>query len=413
MTKFKFEPNNYDFQKGKVMLEEENALYDFDNYIDEDSAVENNTVKTITDNFRHELAFKLGIVGVGQCGVHLARTMHDIGYRRVLFVDSALADLSDVEDQIAILPIDKNGAGKDPKVGRDRVVARATAIRNAMFREFGEDFNKIIVCAGLGGGTGSGGGPAIVKIATEIIKSRGGDPKKDVIAFVTLPDPAIDGPRQCYNALEAYGKIITQNVPCVTVDNSSLSSIVKTTLGNHWGPINLWIMRTFHMFNVYSNRTSALGTFDGSDLNDIIARGRLMFSAFRIQKVQDRYSLSDVMSKNLERSLFARCDLSTATAAGCVMLINPRVQDKLKMADIAPVFQELNTLMRPNSTLHRGVYFPDWTVQEQEKYPDLFCYVILGGLDHPKQTLESLFEKARNYNQAYGSLSAFLSPDPE
>jgi cell division GTPase FtsZ len=411
---FNFNPANYNFnRKGKTMSEEDNVFDDFDGYIEDDSTVENNTVKTITDNFRRDLAFKLGVIGVGQCGTHLAKTAWDIGYRRVVLVDSAQADLEGIGECIARLPIDRQGAGKDPRIGRERVAAKTTQIRNTMLREFGEDFEKILVCAGLGGGTGSGGGPAVVKLAADIIKSRGGDPKKDVIALVTLPDPAIDGPRQCYNALEAYGKILNAGVACITVDNSTVSAVIKTNLGDHWGPINKWIMKTFHMFNVYANRTSSLGTFDGNDLNDIIVRGRLIFSAFRVQKLKDRYEIADIMSRNLERSLFARCELATATAAGCIMLINPRVRGSLEMSDIAPAFQELNNIMRPNSTLHRGIYFPEWTEQEQEKYPDLFCYVMLGGLDHPKKTLEALFEKARNYNQEYGSVSAFLAPVPE
>jgi hypothetical protein len=36
-------------------------------------------------------------------------------------------------------------------------------------------------------------------------------------------------------------------------------------------------------------------------------------------------------------------------------------------------------------------------------------YVMLSGMDHPNATLAGLFEKARNYNQSFGSLGAFLA----
>ena len=81
------------------------------------------------------------------------------------------------------------------------------------------------------------------------------------------------------------------------------------------------------------------------------------------------------------------------------------------MDDLAPALKELNNIMRPNSTLHRGIYIPGWSTQDQAKYPDLFCYVMLGGLEHPKVTLQSIFEKARNYDQSYGSVSAFLETE--
>ena len=104
------------------------------------------TVKTITDNFNDEPAFKMGIIGVGQCGNNLAQAFHRIGYRRVLLVNTAQTDLNSIEDQIAKLPIDKQGAGKDPAVGKARVEAKSTQIRSGMLREFGDDFEKIIVC---------------------------------------------------------------------------------------------------------------------------------------------------------------------------------------------------------------------------------------------------------------------------
>ena len=81
--------------------------------------------------------------------------------------------------------------------------------------------------------------------------------------------------------------------------------------------------------------------------------------------------------------------------------------DTLSMEDIAPALQELNNIMRPNSTLHRGIYIPnEWSEQDRAKRPDLFCYVILSGMEHPEVTLKWLFEKARNYNQSYGSVGA-------
>jgi len=364
----------------------------------------------VTDIFNYEPAFKMGIVGVGQCGNNLAVAFHRIGYRRVFQINTAQTDLDSLEDQIAKLPIGKQGAGKDPAVGKACVEAKATQIRNGILREFGEDFDKIIVSLGLGGGTGSGGGPDVVNIAKEIIKDRGGVPSNDVIVIVTLPDPNIDGPRQCFNALLAYGEITRLGVPMIIIDNAQVGSIIRAKLADGWAPINMWIARTFHMFNMYANKPSDHGAFDGNDLNDIISRGRLLFSAFRVTQLKDKYAVGDVMAGNLARSLFAKCDTKTATAAGCLMVINPKVGGDLSMEDIAPAFQELNTIMRPNSTLHRGIYIPnEWSAQERAKHPDLFCYVILGGMEHPTATLNRLFEKARNYDQSYGSVGAFLA----
>jgi cell division GTPase FtsZ len=386
---------------------------DFDGFVEADETRSALSPKAITDNFENTNApaFKMGIVGVGQCGNNIAQIFHRIGYRRVLLVNTAQTDLDSIEDPIPKLLIGSQGAGKDPAVGRARVEERATEIRNSILREFGEDFEKIIVCIGLGGGTGSGGGPAIVKIAKDIVRDRGGDPAKDVIVIVTLPAPSMDGPRQCFNALAAYGKIANLGVPMIIIDNAQIGSIIRSKLTEGWTPINMWIVRTFHTFNMYATMPSDHGAFDGNDFNDVISRGRLLFSAFRVTSLKDRYSIGETMAANLGRSLFAKCDKATATAAGCLMVINPRIGKDLSMEDIAPALQELNHIMRPNSTLHRGIYIPDWSQEDQAKRPDLFCYVMLGGLDHPRVTLTALFEKAKDFDKRYESVEAFLTAE--
>ena len=386
--------------------------FDFDDgFIEADNTRSRVVTKTVSDDFKTPPAFKIGVVGVGQCGNNIAQAFYRIGYRRVLLVNTAQTDLDSIEDQIPKLAIDKQGAGKDPAVGKTRVEAKATEIRNGMLREFGEDFDKIIVCLGLGGGTGSGGGPAVIKLASDIIKDRGGNPAKDVIVVATLPDANVDGPRQCFNALVAYGQITNLGLPMIIIDNAQVGSIIRAKLADGWTPINMWIARTFHMFNAYANMPSDHGAFDGNDLNDVFSRGRLLFSAFRVSQRKDRYAIGDTMAANLERSLFAKCDRATATAAGCLMIINPRIGSDLSMEDIAPALKELNNIMRPNSTLHRGIYIPDWSALDRERHPDMFCYVILGGMEHPRVTLAGLFEKVKGYDQRYDSVEAFLAAE--
>src|SRR5919198_6157469 len=66
------------------------------------------------------------------------------------------------------------GAGGDPEVGYQAAMESADEIREAL-----ADSRVIFVCAGLGGGTGSGGGPYVAQAAREAGAL--------VIAFVTLP----------------------------------------------------------------------------------------------------------------------------------------------------------------------------------------------------------------------------------
>ena len=80
------------------------------------------------------------------------------------------------------------GAGGDPELGYEAAVESAEEIRQAL-----ADARAIFVCAGLGGGTGSGATPYVAQLAREAGAL--------VIAFVTLPF-AFEGRRR--NAQARY-----------------------------------------------------------------------------------------------------------------------------------------------------------------------------------------------------------------
>jgi cell division GTPase FtsZ len=263
---------------------------------------------------------------------------------------------------------------------------------------------------GLGGGTGSGGGPETVRIAKELVKERGGDTEKDVIVIATLPEPSLDGDRQCFNALKAYGELSRLEVPVLTVDNTQIRKIIRTTLDDYWTQMNRWVVRTFHQFNVYAARPSNMGVgLDGKDLEDTLSRGRFIFSAFLVRTLGQQ-AAENIMTDHLEKSLFARTKLSTAEAAACILILNrPAVRGK-STEDISGIFEALNSLMKNASTLHKGSYLEDVPLTAKgASPPDLFCYVMLGGLDHPWETLNALFDRARRCSEEYGSVSAFLT----
>src|SRR6266404_5033975 len=74
------------------------------------------------------------------------------------------------------------GAGGDPEVGYQAALESADEIREAL-----ADTDVIFICAGLGGGTGSGAAPYVAHAAREAGAL--------VIAFVTLPF-AFEGKRR-------------------------------------------------------------------------------------------------------------------------------------------------------------------------------------------------------------------------
>ena len=84
------------------------------------------------------------------------------------------------------------GAGGDPELGYQAAVESADEIREAL-----ADARMIFICAGLGGGTGSGAAPYIGQLAREAGAL--------VVAFATLPF-SFEGKRRNAQAREALAR---------------------------------------------------------------------------------------------------------------------------------------------------------------------------------------------------------------
>jgi len=386
-----------------------NLESDFEHYNYDDP--EKDEPETVSrGNIVEPTAFRLGIIGVGQCGGNIAAKFYETGYHRVLLVNTAKTDLDTIDLPVEKLLLEKHGAGKDREFARQCAEKSVTRIRTKMASVFQGQVDKIVVCMALGGGTGSGAGPKVVEIAEEMVRENGGDPAKDVIVMMVMPSPKIDGARPCFNALKAYAELDKRNVVRIVIDNAKVAKVVKANIENQFNYTNHWIVRTFHRFNNYAARESQHGNFDGRDMDDVLAHGRIIFSGFIVDDLDDRYDVGEIMSKHLAHSLFAGAKLETADVGACVLILNRSKVANKTMDDISNAFETLNSIMQPSSALHHGTYLEEFPANPDGSAPAaLFCYVMLGGLEHPYETLNPIFVKAHNFNKEYGTLSAFLT----
>ena len=111
------------------------------------------------------------------------------------------------------------GTGGDPELGYEAAVESADEIREAL-----TDTRMVFVCAGLGGGTGSGAAPYVAHLAREAGAL--------VIAFVTLPF-TFEGKRRATQAREALGRLneIAHSVICF--ENDRMGYLVAPQAGIH------------------------------------------------------------------------------------------------------------------------------------------------------------------------------------
>jgi cell division protein FtsZ len=111
------------------------------------------------------------------------------------------------------------GAGGDPDVGYQAALESADEIREAL-----TDSRVIFICAGLGGGTGSGAAPYVAQAAREAGAL--------VIAFVTLPF-GFEGKRRNTQAREALARLSEFAHAVVCFENDRMGDLTPPKAGIH------------------------------------------------------------------------------------------------------------------------------------------------------------------------------------
>jgi cell division protein FtsZ len=111
------------------------------------------------------------------------------------------------------------GAGGDPEVGYQAALESADEIREAL-----ADSRVIFICAGLGGGTGSGAAPYVAEAARESGAL--------VIAFVTLPF-GFEGKRRNAQAREALARLSEFAHAVVCFENDRMGDLTPPQAGIH------------------------------------------------------------------------------------------------------------------------------------------------------------------------------------
>lgn len=111
------------------------------------------------------------------------------------------------------------GAGGDPELGLQAVLEAEEPIRAAL-----RGRRIVFLCAGLGGGTGSGGAPIVTRIARE--------EGAFVVVFATMPF-AFEGKRRRDQAETALNELAVLANALVTFDNNRMGELVLAKAGVH------------------------------------------------------------------------------------------------------------------------------------------------------------------------------------
>jgi len=174
---------------------------------------------------RAEESIPIKIVSVGGAGLNaLDRIVLDgLEGAEVLAVNTDVQSLASSvaghKVQLGRMVTRGLGAGGDPEVGYQAAFESTDEIREALIGA-----RMIFVCAGLGGGTGSGAAPYVAHLAREAGAL--------VLAFATLPF-AFEGRRRNAQAREALGRLNEIANAVVCFENDQMGDMVAPHAGIH------------------------------------------------------------------------------------------------------------------------------------------------------------------------------------
>ena len=333
-----------------------------------------------------DVAFNFAFVGAGQGGSRIAETFHKIGYRRVAAINTAQQDLNsiNVENKKCI---GDGGAGKDPSVAEKLYNNSKEDVLDFLKYSFGEEVDKVFVCAGAGGGSGAGTMEPLIHSAKELqetYKSR----SNKVGVILALPKHS-EGKRVCANAIETLEKatkLVEEGVvsPLVIVDNEKITKLYPNlSVSKFWHTANMSVAGIFHLFNLISAKDSSYSSFDSKDYLSVLESGNIIFGTSKVKDHSDAISIQRSVRENLKNNLLCGgFDLKTANMAAAVAIANESVLDDLPESHLDGAFEQLNRLLGDGSTVHRGVYSGNKN--------ELNIFTAVGGLAKPVEKIEEL-----------------------
>ena len=348
-----------------------------------------------------EGAFRFAFIGAGQGGSRIAESFWKLGYRRVCCVNTTSQDLAAIaipDSNKLVMDIGTGGAGKEPSKGAQAVKVHYEDVYDLMRRSFGREFDRIFVCIGAGGGTGSGACGSLIEIAHDMaqaLKVETADGSPAVGAIVSLPKVS-EGVKVNLNAYEVLeslfqkvgadrGKLAGRTLsPLILVDNDRINKIYPNVpVTNFWTVANQSISMLFHLFNSIAIKDSDFTTFDKADLKDLFDSGVISFGACPIAKWEQQTDISYAIRDNLRKNvLVGNFNLNQARSAGCIFIGSPDVLSKIPQENLEHGFEMLTRIMRENSVVHRGIY--------KGNKPGLVVYSILGELGKPTERMEEI-----------------------
>ena len=343
---------------------------------------------------------KFLFVGVGQCGNKFADSFAN-QKNDAIAINTTQKDMLCLENINKQNLIDiaatgtKGGAGKTPILGEKAMIEHLEEVMEKI-EAIGNDADYISLWGGLGGGTGSGGLPVLLK---ELLTR-----KKKVFLGLTLPDDT-EGVEVQINAFNSCIKILklisAYNVPYILIENNKIKNKMSQVNDFDWRSVNSSISKIFSQFNKSANKNSSYSTFDETDFKKTLyVNGMMSFIKVTLNKSEiiTENTLKDTIINAWKNNYFVDFDYTTASMLTTIIeapdtFLNNKSNYKLLDTSLLRLRDCCGTI-----SPYTGIYAYD--EKKENRNGKVVIYCMLTGLKAPMEKIKELQNKAKEEQEA-------------
>ena len=264
---------------------------------------------------KKSVGLNFGFIGIGQCGGNIANEFNKLGYKSIA-INTSNTDLLKLDsiqkNNRLLINTGVQGAGKNPEIGRRALEEHIESVMRLIGQVFNNDMDMLYVCAGLGGGTGSGIAPLLTRILTEQGFQVG--------MIVTIPSK-IESPKVQIVALNAFEEISQiEGISSLFVVDNAKSAQLPSQMGfkTKYSIINENIALKLDQINKLTMEATDVA-FDARDFHTLISvRGYAIISSVSIgdiSELKETEVLAQNVRKALETSIYADTEFNRSRGA--------------------------------------------------------------------------------------------------
>lgn len=343
---------------------------------------------------------KLGFIGCGQFGGRLANEFALFDYEAIAIntteKDMATLDYIAPQNRKTItLPSSKGGAGKDPSIGEEAAIYHGEMLCD-FIKEKMAGCDRVFVCGGLGGGTGTGSINILAKILLHL--------EIPVGLIFTIPAKQEDAIVKT-NAIGGLKGITTlaneYTLPIFLFDNERLQRFSQKKNIN-LSECNKIFAAALHSFNIRANNKSHYRTFDEADYQRLFEVGGLMAVANIHMPSEDCFESVEYPIKQMMMELkdhpFAPVEPQEAMQAGIIIETKKKLpSEKMNHLELAIDFAQTAILPGGSGNVFAGLYASKADIEEEEtSETSIRMSVILAGAPLPRERINELHEEAQS-----------------